>query len=101
MRRLTVVGPPTDLGVSQCCSAAPSLALVIAPNDNGSSSLPPSLQPQCCQIAKFDPFLELRQVEEVGAQSKKRNGSNFAAQRSGALVQKPKRPNTYDIKIWL
>ena len=46
---------------------------------------------QCCQIAKLDPFLSLdcARVEGVGAQSKERKGSNFAAQRSGAIVQKP------------
>ena len=35
----------------------------------------------CCQIAKLDPFLSLdcARVEEVGAQSKERKGSNFAA----------------------
>ena len=32
------------------------------------------------------------------AQSKERKGSNFAAQRSGAIVQKPGGPNTYDSK---
>ena len=36
---------------------------------------------QVCQIAKFDPFLSLdcARVEGVGAQSKERKGSNFAA----------------------
>ena len=36
---------------------------------------------QGCQIAKFDPFLSLdcARVEGVGAQSKERKGSNFAA----------------------
>ena len=29
-------------------------------------------------------------------QSKERKGSNFAAQRIGAIVQKPEEPNTYD-----
>ena len=54
---------------------------------------------QGCQTAKFDPFLSLDcdGVESVGAQSKERKGSNFAAQRSGAIVQEPKRPNTYDL----
>ena len=35
---------------------------------------------QCCQMAKFDPFLSLdcARVEGVGAQSKARKGSNFA-----------------------
>ena len=32
------------------------------------------------------------------AQSKERKGSNFAAQRSGAIVQKPEGPNTYDLR---
>ena len=41
-----------------------------------------------CYTAKFDPFLSLdcARVEGVGAQSKKRKGSNFAAQRSEAIV---------------
>ena len=36
---------------------------------------------QGCQIANFDPFLSLEcaRVEGVGAQSKERKGSNFAA----------------------
>ena len=56
---------------------------------------------QGCQMAKFDPFLSLdcAGVEGEGAQSKERKGSNFAAQRSGAIVQKPEGPNTYDLKI--
>ena len=51
-------------------------------------------------MAKFDPFLSLdcARVEGVGAQSKERKGSNYAAQRSGAIVQKPEGPNTYDSK---
>ena len=54
-------------------------------------------------MAKFDPFLSLdcARVEGVGAQSKERKGSNFAAQRSGAIVKKPEGPNTYDVKIRL
>ena len=38
-------------------------------------------QLQCCQMAKFEPFLSLdcARVEGVGAQSKERKGSNFAA----------------------
>ena len=54
-------------------------------------------------MAKFDPFLSLEcaRVEGVGAQSKERKGSNFAAQRSGAINQKPEGPNIYDLKIWL
>ena len=40
-------------------------------------------------MAKFDPFLSLdcARVEGVGAQSKERKGSNFAAQRSRAIVR--------------
>ena len=54
-------------------------------------------------MAKFDPFLSLdcARVEGVGAHSKVRKGSNFAALRSGAIVQKPEGPNTYDLKIRL
>ena len=39
------------------------------------------LRRQGCQMAKFDPFLSLdcARVEGVGAQSKERKGSNFAA----------------------
>ena len=56
---------------------------------------------QCCQMAKFDSFLSLdcARVEGVGAQTKERKGSNFAAQRSGAIVQKPEVPIAYDLKI--
>ena len=52
---------------------------------NSSFFLQVAFQPllccQCCQIAKFDPFLSLDcvRVEGVGAQSKDRKGSNFAA----------------------
>ena len=54
-------------------------------------------------MAKFDPFLSLdcATVEGVGAQSTERKGSNFAAQRSGAIVQKPNGPHTYNLNIWL
>ena len=54
-------------------------------------------------MAKFDPFLSLdcARVEGMGAQSKERKGSNFAAQCSGAIVQKPEGPETYDLKIRL
>ena len=44
------------------------------------------------------PFLGLRRGGGRGAHSKERKGSNFAAQRSGAIVQKPEGPNTYDSK---
>ena len=48
---------------------------------------------QCCQMAKCDPFLSLdcTRVEGVGAESKERKGSNFAAQRSGAIVLQAQR----------
>ena len=52
-------------------------------------------------MAKFDPFLSLRPTPSTLAQSKERRGSNFAAQRSKASVQKPEGPNTCDLKIWL
>ena len=54
-------------------------------------------------MANFDPFLSLdcARVEGMGAQSKERKGSNFAAQRSGAIVQKPEGPNAYNLKIRL
>ena len=54
-------------------------------------------------MAKFDPFLSLvcARVEGMVAQSQERKGSNFAAQRSRAIVQKPVGPNTYDLKIGL
>ena len=54
-------------------------------------------------MEKFDPFLSLdcARVEGVRAQSKERKVSNFAAQPSGAIDQKPKGPNTYDLKIWV
>ena len=44
-------------------------------------------------MAKFDPFLSLdcARVEGVGAQSKERKGSHFAAQRSGAIVLQARR----------
>ena len=43
--------------------------------------------------AKFDPFLSLdcARVEGVGAPSKERKGSYFAAQRSGAIVLQAQR----------
>ena len=36
-----------------------------------------------------------------GRNPRKRRDQIFAAQRSGAIVQKPEGPNTYDLKIWL
>ena len=52
-----------------------------------------SAQNQGCQMAKFDPFLSLdcARLQGVGAQSKERKGSNFAAQRSGAIVLQARR----------
>ena len=50
---------------------------------------------QGCQMVKFAP------TPSTLAQSKERKGSNFAAQHSGAIVQKPEGPNTWDLKIWL
>ena len=62
----------------------------------------PCLSLDCARVegvgAQFDPFLSL---DCVGAQSKERKGSNFASQRSGAIVQKPEGPNTYDLQIRL
>ena len=47
-------------------------------------------------MAKFDPFhsLDYARVEGMGAQSKERKGSNFAAKCSGAIVKKPEGPNS-------
>ena len=47
----------------------------------GTSTLSVRAWTQGCQMAKFDPFLSLdcARVEGVGAQSKERKGSNFAA----------------------
>ena len=44
-------------------------------------------------MAKFDPFLSLdcARSEGGGAQSKERKGSNFAVQRSGAIVLQARR----------
>ena len=50
-----------------------------------------------CKIWSL-PFLGLYQGEAVGAQSKERKGSKFAAQHCRAIVQKPERPSTYDLK---
>ena len=63
---------------------------------SSSAAAASQLLAQGCQMAKFDPFLSLdcARLEGVGAQSKERKGSNFAAQRSGAIVQKPEGPNT-------
>ena len=48
---------------------------------------------QGCQMAKFDPFLSLdcHREEGMGAQLQERKGSNFAAQRSGAIVLQARR----------
>ena len=54
--------------------AQPPLPLAAVP-------VPVAVPVQCCQMAKFDPFLSLdcARVEGLGAQSKERKGSNFAA----------------------
>ena len=51
------------------------------PPPSSSSNLPLVRYEQCCQLAKFDPFLSLdcARTEGKGAQSKERKGSNFAA----------------------
>ena len=88
---------------SQKCST-PDIRLDPPSSDESSVRTPDNnALGECCQMAKFDPFLSLdcARVVGVGAQSKERKGSNFAAQRSGAIVQKPEGPNTYDLKIWL
>ena len=63
-------GPTTDRP-EQCYFEAKQIATIAA-------SLS---QSQGCQMAKFDPYLSLdcARVEGVGAQSKERKGSNFAA----------------------
>ena len=50
-------------------------------HDSGTQALSSAHLNQGCQMAKFDPFLSLdcARVEGVGAQSKERKGSNFAA----------------------
>ena len=63
----------------------PSVQLVKASND---SNGPGGTTRQGCQMAKFDPFLSL---DCARAQSKERKGSNFAAQRSGAIVHQARR----------
>ena len=50
--------------------------------DQGPSSMPNQVRSgRGCQMAKFDPFLTLdcTRLEGVGAQSKEKKGSNFAA----------------------
>ena len=53
--------------------------------------------------AKLDPFLSLdcAPTPSTLAQFKERKGSCFAAQHSGAIVQKPEGPNTYNLKFCL
>ena len=56
-------------------------------------------------MAKFDPFLSLDcvKVENGGAQSKERKGSNFAVQRSRAIVlvaRRAKHIKNVSIAIW-
>ena len=56
-----------------------SLVVLFGIVEEPSGSLSPCHQG--CQMAKLDPFLSLdcARVEGVGAQSKERKGSNFAA----------------------
>ena len=58
-------------------------------------------KPQGCQMAKFNPSFPWIAPPSALAQSKERKGSDFAVQRCRAIVQKPKGPNTYNLKIWL
>ena len=55
--------------------------VVIDPFDDFLALGVDGLPVQGCQMAKFDPFLSLdcAREEGVGAQSKERKGSNFAA----------------------
>ena len=57
---------------------------------------------QGCQMAKFDPFLSLdcAGTEGVGAQSKERKGSNFAVQRSRAIVLQARRAICHLATMW-
>ena len=62
----------------------------------------------CCKVARWQNLIPsfpwiAPGWRGVGAKSKERKGSNFAAQRTGtgAIVQKPEGPNTYDPKFWL
>ena len=52
-------------------------------------------------MAKFDPFLSLdyARVEGLGAQSKERQESNFAAQRSRAIVLQAERLQSKHLAI--
>ena len=54
-------------------------------------------------MAIFDPSLSLdcTRVEGVGAQSKERKGSNFAAERSGAIVLQAQRAKRIRYKKWI
>ena len=56
---------------------------------------------QGCQMAKFHPFLGLHQGGGRGGAIQGKEGIKFAVYHSGAIVQKPRGPKTYDIKIWL
>ena len=69
---------PTDSGNE---SEARMEKFITLPRCTMSESATVSSVHQGCQIAKFDPFLSLdcARVEGVGAQSKERKGSNFAA----------------------
>ena len=100
-------GQPRASSPSPCCASLRNYAPFYSPlfpncregREREALETDPS-SPHGCQMAKFDPFLSLdcARVESVGVQSKERKGSNFAAQRSGAIVQKPQGPNAYDLK---
>ena len=52
-------------------------------------------------MAKFDPFLSWIAPGWRAWGRNPRKGRDHILQRSGALVQKPEGPNTYNVKIWL
>ena len=54
-----------------------------------------------CQMAKFDLLLSLDCARVEGVGPNPRKGRDQILQRSGAILQKPKGPNTYVLKIWL
>ena len=72
------VRPSNRLSSLQCLSLPSSCG---TPLEMGSGNACYVCLEQGCQMAKFDPLLSLdcARVEGVGAQSKERKGSNFAA----------------------
>ena len=70
---------PRDFGATQEVFFDPDPANF--PNIEGLYPDFPDIDRQGCQMARFDPFLSLDcgRVEGVGAQSKERKESNFAA----------------------